>query len=379
MSATRLEQVRSLPTRLVAGLMTGTSMDGLDMALCRVEAGRPWAFELVATDEAPMPAALRAGLAAQGAMSLGEAARLDRALGLWFADALAPLAERAGQPLDLIGSHGQTAYHEHGVTTVQLGEPAFLAVRFGCPVVSDFRRNDIALGGCGAPLVPAIDRWLFGRPDAGVVALNIGGIANLTAIPPEGPVTGFDCGPGNMVLDALARRFTGGRQAADLGGVFAARGRVRPEWLAPLLAEPFFALQPPRSAGREEFGEAFVEALLARAAPADEAAWHDLFATALELTVQAIAGSLQSHVAFRPASLIASGGGARNPRLMARLAEVVAPVMLTTSDALGVPGDHKEAITFALLASARLDGLPGNLPEVTGATRPVLLGKITEC
>lgn len=378
MSARRLAEIRAMKERLVAGLMTGTSMDGLDMALCRVEAGRPWSFELVAAESAPMPAGLRERLAPQGAMSLSEAARLDCELGIWFADALAPLAEQWG-PLDLIGSHGQTVYHEHGVTTVQLGEPAFMAARFSCPVVSDFRRGDIALGGCGAPLVPAVDRWLFGRGGEPVVALNIGGIANLTAIPAQGPLTGFDCGPGNMVMDALARRFTRGRQEADLDGAFAARGRVRAEWLAPLLADPFLAQAPPRSAGREQFGEAFTEGLLARAAPADEVAWHDLFATALAFTVEGIAGSLRRHVPFRPARVIASGGGTRNPVLMALLAEALAPVALVTTDALGVPGDHKEAIAFALLAAARIDGLPGNVPEVTGARGPALLGRITEC
>lgn len=379
-----LAEVAAKPVRLVAGLMTGTSMDGLDIALCRIAAGVPRRVELVASASEPFPDDLRRALLPQGALTVAEGARLSRRLGLWYAEATARLVEAHGLRPDLVGLHGQTVYHEHGVTTVQLGEPSFLALRLGCPVVSDFRTADIAAGGCGAPLVPVVDKWLLGRSDEGVVALNLGGIANLTAIPPlrtgEEKVVGFDCGPANMVLDELARRMSGGVLSADLDGRLAAHGQVRAGWLAPLVAHPFFAETPPRSAGREQFGTGFVDELLALARPASEAEWHDLFATTAELTVHGVVASIREHVpaGFAIRRLVASGGGARNPYLLRRLAEALAPIRVETTDAHGLPVDLKEAIAFACLASARIDRIPANLPEVTGAANPVLLGKITE-
>lgn len=367
----------------MAGLMTGTSMDGLDLVLIEVPAGQPRRFRLLADAHEPMPPALRAALLPQGALSLAEACRLDRALGLWFADALERLVDASGHLPDLVGSHGQTVFHEHGVTTCQLGEPGFIAERLRCPVVSDFRRADIAAGGCGAPLVPVVDRWLLERPGEGVLALNLGGIANLTAVPPAGsglPVLGFDCGPANMVMDELARRASGGRLACDEEGRMAAAGRVDEALLAGLLVDPCLVAEPPVSLGREQFGGAYVEALIARAAPEGQGSWCDLLATAAELSVQAIARSVARRVppAWRPARLVASGGGVRNPELMRRLAAALAPLPVLASDALGLPAALKEPIAFALLASARLDGIPAGLPEVTGAGRAALLGKITE-
>ncbi len=219
MAVKRLAEVRAKPVRLVAGLMTGTSMDGLDVAVCRVERDAPWRFDLVASASEPMPGDLRAALAKGGALTVVEAAHLGRRLGEWYAAATDGLTRAEGLDLDLVGMHGQTVYHEHGRVTVQLGESSHVAERLGCPVISDFRQGDIAAGGCGAPLVPVVDRWLLGRADATVMAVNIGGIANLTLIPPDAArgagVIGFDCGPGNMVLDELARRFTKG--AAEFG------------------------------------------------------------------------------------------------------------------------------------------------------------------
>jgi anhydro-N-acetylmuramic acid kinase len=378
-----LGQGRAKDPRIVAGLMTGTSMDGLDLVILRVPAGVPRRFELLARAHEPMPPGLRAALLPQGALTLAEACRLDRALGLWFADALERLVRASGHLPDLVGSHGQTVFHEHGVTTCQLGEPAFLAERLRCPVVSDFRRNDIAAGGCGAPLVPIVDRWLLERPGEGVLALNLGGIANLTALPPAEsglPVLGFDCGPANMVMDELARRATAGRLDCDRDGRMAAAGRVDRALLEELLAAPWLHAEPPRSLGREQYGPAFVDALLARAAPRFEADWCDLVATAAELTVQAIARAVARRVpaGWRPARLVASGGGVRNPELMRRLEAALAPLPVVASDALGLPAELKEPIAFALLAAARIEGVPGGLPEVTGARRGALLGKVTE-
>jgi anhydro-N-acetylmuramic acid kinase len=359
-------------------------MDGIDVAICRVPRGEPRSVELLGARTVPWDETLAARLRRAHEADAQELARLDRLVGEAFADAAAGLAAELGLVLELVGSHGQTVYHEHGVTTLQIGEAAFLAARLGCPVVSDFRRNDVAVGGCGAPLVPIVDRWLLARLGEGVLAVNIGGISNLAAVPPrerpEAPVPGFDCGPGNMVLDELARRRTGGAASCDRDGRFAAAGRVDRALLEKLLADPLLAQAPPRSFGREQYGAAFVDRLLARRPPESDAAWDDLFATMAELTAQAIARAYASWVApsCPVAEVVVAGGGARNPELMRRLAAVMAPIPVVTSDDRGLSADFKEAIAFALLASARVDRVPANLPEVTGAGRRVLLGKLTE-
>lgn len=383
MTPIRFDALRKRPERVVAGLMTGTSVDGIDVALCRVAAGRPRLLELLAADSFPLDPELRRRLLAGHAADASELSRLNRALGLAYADAVADLVRHAGTRVELVGSHGQTMAHEHGLATFQIGEAAYLAERLACPVVSDFRQNDIAAGGCGAPLVPIVDLWLLARPRRGILAVNIGGISNLTALPPAATnetVQGFDCGPGNMVLDELAARFTGGAERFDRDGRFAAAGRIDQALLDDLLADPLFRQPPPRSFGREQFGGSYVDGLLARRPPVSEGDWLDLFATTTELTARAIHSAYRDFVApaLRLDELVVSGGGARNPALMRRLAIAFSPVPVRTTDAYGLPSDHKEAIAFALLASARVDGVPGNLPAVTGARRPVLLGKVTE-
>jgi anhydro-N-acetylmuramic acid kinase len=376
-----LAEVAALPVRNVAGLMTGTSMDGLDVALCRITSA-PLGFELLAFETVPMPADLRRSLAAEQLANVGAIARANMTLGHYFADALADVLARHPLALHLIGSHGQTVYHEHGVTTLQLGEPAPLAARFGCPVVHDFRANDIVAGGAGAPLVPYVDwRLLAGRGEA-LLAVNIGGIANFTALPGDGDpdhVLGMDCGPGNMVLDQLMEAYSGGRQSVDIDGRLAARGRPLP-LLEELEKHPFFHQPPPKSAGREQFGSAFVEGLFQQARPDGEQAWCDLLATATELTAYGIETAYRDHVAPRAPvdALVVSGGGARNLALMARLAARFAPIPVRRSDDYGLPIDAKEAIAFAILASECVDRRPGNVPSVTGATRHMILGKITE-
>jgi anhydro-N-acetylmuramic acid kinase len=268
------------------------------------------------------------------------------------------------------------------VTTLQLGEPAPLAARFGCPVVHDFRANDIVAGGAGAPLVPYVDwRLLAGRGEA-LLAVNIGGIANLTALPRNsGPdqVLGMDCGPGNMVLDQLVEACSGGKQSVDIDGRLAARGRPLP-LLEELEKHPFFHQLPPKSAGREQFGRAFVESLLDRARPDGEQAWCDLLATATELTVYGIETAYRQYVAPKVPvdAVVVSGGGARNLALMTRLAARFAPIPVRRSDDYALPIDAKEAIAFAILASERVDRRPSNMPSVTGATRYTILGKVTE-
>jgi anhydro-N-acetylmuramic acid kinase len=384
-SRVRLDTVCAASTRIVAGLISGTSMDGIDVAICRVAAGEPRLLALLAARTVPWAPELQARLRAAHAGDALELARLNRLVGEAFADAAGEVAREAGVGFDLVGSHGQTIAHEHGLTTLQIGEAAILAERLGCPVVADFRQNDIAAGGCGAPLVPIVDRWLLARPGEAVIALNIGGITNLTAVPPREAtgqaLIGFDCGPGNMVLDELARRMSGGAESCDRDGRLAAAGRVDRALLAELLVAPVLRALPPRSLGREQYGAEFCDTLLAGRPPANRQGWCDLFATMSELTAQAVAQACREHVAPRMqvAELVASGGGVRNPDLMGRLAAALAPVPVVASDARGLASDYKEAIAFAILASARIDGIASNVPEVTGAARPVLLGKITEC
>lgn len=379
-----LAEVQALPVRTVAGLMTGTSMDGLDVGVCRIRPGERLTFELLAFETVPIPDALKRLLMAEATSDLGAFARLDVELGQFSAEALGDVLQRHGLEVDLIGSHGQTVYHEHGVTTLQIGEPSPLAVRFGCPVVHDFRRADIAVGGCGAPLVSYVDHRLLGGRGTAILAVNIGGIANFTALPriDRGidALVGMDCGPGNMVLDRLVERHTGEARHADIDGRLAAQGTVLTHVLDELTGHPFFRLPPPKSTGREQFGEAFVAALLARVQPHSERDWHDLLATVTELTAYGIHQSYKLHVA--PAmpvdEVMISGGGARNPEIMRRLAARFAPLPVRGSDHYGLPAEAKEAIAFAVLASDRIDGRPANVPSVTGASRPVLLGKITE-
>jgi anhydro-N-acetylmuramic acid kinase len=381
----RWQEVREKRERRVAGLISGTSMDGLDMALCRIAPGPPLAVELLHFETAPLPEPLLAELRDESSADLARIARCDMAFGRFMADALADMLERQGARVDLVGSHGQTVYHEHAVTTLQLGEPSFLALRLECPVVHDFRRADMALGGAGAPLVPYLDVQLLARPDRAVLAVNIGGISNLTALPrtpfPAERVIGLDCGPGNMILDRLAWLMSRGELSCDVDGAFAAAGRVQGDLLATLAQHRFFESLPPRTAGREQFGHGYVDDLLAVAQPGSRRDWLDLFATVTELTALAIHDSYRRFVqpGLEAEEVVVSGGGARNPEIMRRLAERFAPCPVRASDALGVPGDAKEAIAFAVLASERIDQRPTSLPSVTGARAAALLGRITEC
>ncbi len=263
-------------------------------------------------------------------------------------------------------------------STLQIGEPSLIAKRTGVPVVGDFRTGDMAAGGQGAPLVPMVDYLLLRDDREGRVALNIGGIANVTVIPPRSKpddVFGFDTGPGNMVIDALVRHFTDGREAYDTSGRVAARGKVQELVLAETLAEPFFEREPPKSAGREQFGERFVKThFLARR----RMNFKDAVCTATELAARTIADALGRFVFPRVTihRLIVSGGGAHNKFLMERLRELLPKLKADISDKYGLPVDAKEAIAFAILADRTMHGLAGNLPSVTGASRPVILGKL---
>jgi len=296
--------------------------------------------------------------------------RLSFQLGELYARAVLRAVRRFG-PVKLIGCHGQTIYHEGAANTLQIGEGAVIAERTGVPVVSNFRARDIAAGGQGAPLVPYVDYLLFHHPKRTRIALNIGGIANITAIPAGAgaeKVVAFDTGPGNMAIDALARELG---QPYDRGGRIAESGRVNTTLLGDLLADRYYRRRPPKSAGREQYGAAFVERLKKTGLPLP-----DLVTTATVLTAATIALAARQF-AGPSTDLIVSGGGVHNRQIMAHLAGFLPDVAISTSTDHGIDADAKEAIAFAVLAHETWRGRPANLPSATGARHAVVLGDIT--
>ena len=381
---------------IVAGLMSGTSADGIDVALVRIAPQKQHAkLTLLAHESFTFPGALRSAVLQAmnaAATSTAELARLHWRLGLAYAETVKTTLERHAIQLDLIGCHGQTLYHQpraevyagrRFACTWQLGEAAAIAAVAGVPVVSNFRPADIIAGGQGAPLVPLLDYMLFANLKRGRVLQNIGGIANLTAIPAAATadqVMAFDTGPGNMVIDALAQKLFGRR--FDPNGRFAARGKVLEPVLKKALGNPYFKLKPPRTAGREQFGREYAASFLADCKRNSNRP-EDALATATALTAESIAQSYKTLVRRRMKSaridFIVSGGGASNKTLMAMLAERLEPMgcKLAASGDFGVPVEAKEAMAFALLAWQTWHHLPGNVPRATGASRPAILGQLT--
>ena len=377
--------------RLIIGLMSGTSYDGVDAALVEVRgSGLGTRVELHAFATFPYPAAVRRLVAEVSSPTGGTVDRVCQAnflLGELFAEAALGVARQAGVPIGrvaLIGSHGQTIHHlpepaalcgRRVASTLQIGEPSVIAERTGVTTVADFRPRDVACGGQGAPLVPYVDYLLFRHRTRGRLLLNVGGIANFTWLPPRcrpEQVVAFDTGPGNMLLDALAGLASKGRQRFDRDGAMAAKGTVDQRLLRQLLRHPYFRRKPPKSTGRELFGLPFAEWLLG------EGATEDVLATATALTALSIQQAFERFVKplGRADELIASGGGCHNRALMRALAEVFAPIPVRTTDEFGVPVDAKEAVAFAILANETMAGRPGNLPSATGARRRAVLGKI---
>jgi len=352
----------------VAGVMSGTSLDGIDVAIVDIRGRR---IETVGFQSTPYPEAVRAELL--GPLDAARISRLNFHLGELYARAVQRAVRRFG-PVDLIGCHGQTVFHEGGANTLQIGEAAVLAERTGTPVVSNFRARDIAAGGQGAPLVPFVDYLLFRHPRRTRIALNIGGIANITVIPPAakpGDVIAFDTGPGNMVIDALAREYTGGKQNCDRDGRIAASGKIGRGLLDALLADPYYRRRAPKTAGREQYGADFVARL-----KQSKLALPDLIATATALTAATIALAVR-RVRTQAAELVVSGGGVHNPRIMAHLAAFLPGVTVATSAQYGIDPDAKEAIAFAVLAYQTWHRRPSNLPSATGARNNAILGDIT--
>ncbi len=352
--------------------MSGTSLDGIDVAIVDFKgAGR----SMVAFRSTGYPAAVRDAILAVSNTTTTTAAisRLNFQLGELYAKAVRDTCRRSGIPLEsvgLIGCHGQTIYHESGRNTLQIGEAAVIAERLGIPVVSDFRPRDIAAGGKGAPLVPLVDYLLFRHPRLSRVALNIGGIANITVIPAAakpGDVIAFDTGPGNMVIDALVREYTNGTQLYDFGGEIASKGVINVPFLTGLLKDPYYRAKPPKTAGREQYGVEFLERLKRSGLPMP-----DLIATATALTAATIANAIK-----RTDEVIVSGGGARNQQILKELAALLPGVRIAGSQEFGVDPDAKEALAFAILARETWRRRPGNLPSATGAKRAVVLGQVT--
>ena len=389
---------------IVAGVMSGTSADGIDVALVRIQ-GRGFRsrLELLAHYEFPYPSEVRrAALQAMNSPSarVADLARLNFTLGGLYANAVRAAQRRARLECELVGCHGQTIFHQ-GTPSRYLGRPiacswqtgegAMIASQLGVPVVSDFRPADMAAGGKGAPLVPFLDYVIFRHRRFGRIVQNIGGIGNLTAIPPRASpeqVVAFDTGPGNMVIDAVAEQLFD--RPYDRNGRLAAKGTPIEAVVRQLSRRSFFQQQPPKTAGREQFGHEFVRQLLLVCRRADP---HDIVATATALTARSIGLAMRNIVLpmdaanLPPASrwpsryreFIVSGGGTRNGTLMRMIREELAPLKMRvhTTDDFGLPSQAKEAVAFALLAYQTWRRLPSSIPSATGARRPAILGKVS--
>lgn len=389
----RLWEIAHKPRRLALGLMSGTSADGIDVALVEFEGDSRPSWTLHAFHTYPYTKAQREAIldvAQSDRIERELVARLDFRVAELFAEAALRTLQEAGvraMEVDFIGSHGQTIAHFPEQAEVlglpvratwQIGDPAVIAKRTGIITVGDFRPDDIALGGSGAPLVPLFDWLVFQKPDRNVATLNIGGISNITVIPAGAgaeEVLAFDTGPGNALLDSLAELCFG--EPFDRDGAKAAAGRVDEVWVARLLEDPYFAAKPPKSTGRERFGRGFAERFRdegRRRGLRDE----DILATAAAFVACSIAHSLLRVVPreAQPSVLYCSGGGSKNPAIMARLRTELPKVELCLSDEAGIDADAKEAVAFALLADRTLRGEFGNCPGATGARRAGLLGKI---
>lgn len=375
---------------LFVGIMSGTSLDGVDAVLLEVRGEDPARLEWDLAGFLSAPYANDARARIRDAIRTGDArdlALLDRDLGNLFVQAVRSLLEATGvepEELAAVGSHGQTVWHEPprggvGGATLQIGDAALVAEALGCPVVSDFRSRDVAAGGHGAPLVPWADWVMLRRPGSGRALQNLGGMGNVTFLPRGGDlgqVRGFDTGPGVALLDAAVQLASGGTEAWDADGRRSAVGAPDPDLLASLLRDPFFDEAPPRSTGRERFGDRRLREIVDEVGPETEADWNDLLATLVELTARSVGLAYER---FLPTGsvdeVVLAGGGANNPTLVRALERVLAPLPVRTgAAALGIDPDAREAAAFALLAWARLNGVPGNVPSVTGARGPRVLG-----
>lgn len=382
--------------RRIAGLMSGTSLDGIDAAIIDIAArGQRATVKVVAFETIPWPLSVRQDLlrlCTPGAATTADICHFNFLVGHLFADALIRTCRKhriALGSIDLVGSHGQTVWHQPNgrrfgrtiiPSTLQIGEPAVIAQLTGIPTVADFRTADIAAGGQGAPLVPFSDFVLFRHPSKSRAIQNIGGIGNVTYLPAQctiNDILAFDTGPGNMVIDGLVSLLTKGKHAFDPDGRFAAKGTVNRELLAQMVRHPFFRKRPPKSTGREEFGIFYCHEILKQARRSrlrDE----DLLATATGFTVWTIADAYRRFLPKLPDEIYLAGGGTHNRTLVRMFADLLPEIPIRNTDILGIPIDAREAIAFAILARATALGRPNNVPSATGAKRPVILGKLVQ-
>lgn len=360
-----------------AGLMTGTSMDGLDISIADIGLSNNTAnFNMIGTTSIPYPSDLQSQIrqAVYGTKKYSSA--LDRDLGKWYAEKLFKyLQSESIDNIELIGSHGQTIHHVSGQSTLQIGDPSFLAGKFNIPVISDFRTADICAGGTGAPLMPRVDEWLFRNTDTAIITLNLGGIANVTLLPciNHGEVIGFDTGPGMALLDeTFIEEF---KEGIDIGGKLALEGNAHKDLVNNWLKEAYFFELPPKSTGRDQFGINWLadhRQELGSLTSADQLATLSLF------TTQSVFLACEQFIRDHPVDrVIVSGGGTHHGCIIKQLVEWFNPIAVTPSNELGVSVDGKEALGFAILAVAHVKGIPGNIPSVTGAKKALVLGKMT--
>jgi len=374
----------------VVGLMSGTSADGVDAAIVEIDSRK---VQLLAFDTFMYPASLRRqilGLCRPESARLDDICHYNFVLGEVFADAVIKLCSKSGialDSIDLVGSHGQTIYHQPSgkrysgktiCSTLQIGEPSVIAQRTGITTVADFRPRDMAADGQGAPLVPYADYVLFKHKRLTRAVQNIGGIANVTLLPggcTQDDIIALDTGPGNMVIDGIVNLVSSGRKHCDTGGKMAARGTVDKRLLSEMLRHPFFRRDPPKSTGREEFGADFAERIYRRAGKKGLAD-ADIVASVTALTAKSIAQACRRFLKAMPDELILCGGGSHNRTLVEMLQAELSDVKMLSTDDFGISVDAKEAVSFAILAWATIKGMTNNVPAATGAERPVILGKI---
>jgi anhydro-N-acetylmuramic acid kinase len=361
-----------------AGLMTGTSMDGLDICVADIQMDEETLdYEIIGQGEIPFPDELKQRIRHSLNGNTPLVCELNYDLGRFYAEALSDFLEKERiSGVELIGTHGQTIHHVSGHSTLQIGEPSFLAEKLKISVVSDFRARDIAAGGTGAPLIPFLDQYLFGKQPFGAVLLNIGGVANVTILPPkesDRPLLGFDTGPGMALLDEQFQRLFA--KAYDEDGSFAGKGLINETLLKLWLQHPFIQAAAPKSTGRDIFGLTWLNE---HQKELESLADADMLATLAAFTADAIALNLAPYLeSYRIQKLFISGGGSHHSVISTRLKNKLKSVELAKTESLGVNVNSKEALGFAVLAVAFVKGIPGNIPSVSGAKRPALLGKLT--
>lgn len=374
--------------KIVIGLMSGTSLDGVDAAIVRIEGyGTKTKVEMLGFSIVPYDESLRERILAvcnPDTSRVDEICELNVRLAEKFADAALLAAKEANidwETVDLISSHGQTIYHSpEKQATLQIGELAVIAERTGKAVVGDFRPHDMAVGGQGAPLVPYVDYLLFRDKERGRVLLNIGGIANISIVPamanPE-DIYAYDTGPGNMIIDSFIQFGTDGQKKYDESGNYAAQGKVSEQWLQSLLQHPYYSAPTPKSTGREMFGEQYAR-ILWQDAQERGVSFVDRVATVTALTAYTIANQIlkEAHQGVQIDDLIIAGGGQHNKMLLEHLQQLLPGILLQNPEAFGMSSDAKEAIAFAILGNDSIHRVPNQLPSATGAKKPVVMGKV---